>query len=206
MIGNELNLKEYSFPKESFISGWFIPEHICDGVLQHFYNNKHLSFKGRVGDYESPGGSRVQSDYKDSLDLNILWNAEEGYLKAYTVYVNACLHNYINNYKFVNQNFHFSLNNYNLQYYPIGGGFKKWHFERTTPSGLSGTRVLVFMTYLNDVEDGGTEFYYQGVKTPAKKGLTIIWPSDFTHTHRGIISHTKEKYIATGWFNYDEDL
>ena len=60
------------------------------------------------------------------------------------------------------------------------------------------------MTYLNDVEDGGTEFYYQGLKTKAEKGLTLIWPSDFTHTHRGIISNTKEKYIATGWFSYDE--
>ena len=56
------------------------------------------------------------------------------------------------------------------------------------------------MTYLNDVEDGGTEFYYQKLKTKAKKGLTLIWPTDFTHTHRGIVSKTKEKYIVTGWF------
>jgi len=29
-----------------------------------------------------------------------------------------------------------------------------------------------------------------------------MWPSDFTHTHRGIISKTKEKYILTGWLGY----
>ena len=55
------------------------------------------------------------------MDLFIASNSKEEYLKAYTVYVNACLHNYINNYKFVNQNFYFSLHTYNLQYYPIGG-------------------------------------------------------------------------------------
>ena len=58
------------------------------------------------------------------------------------------------------------------------------------------------MTYLNDVPNGGTEFLFQKLKVPAKKGLTLIWPTDFTHAHRGIISKTNEKYIITGWFNY----
>ena len=36
----------------------------------------------------------------------------------------------------------------------------------------------------------------------AEKGLTLIWPTDFTHTHSGQISKTHEKYIITGWFNF----
>ena len=36
------------------------------------------------------------------------------------------------------------------------------------------------MTYLNDVPDGGTHFKYQELTAPAKKGLTLIWPTDFT--------------------------
>ena len=62
--------------------------------------------------------------------------------------------------------------------------------------------MLVWMVYLNDVEDGGTEFMYQKLKIPARKGLFLMWPSDFTHTHRGIISQTKEKYILTGWLGW----
>ena len=58
------------------------------------------------------------------------------------------------------------------------------------------------MTYLNDVKNGGTEFMYQKLKAPAKKGLTLIWPTDWTHTHRGVISKKQEKYIVTGWFSY----
>jgi hypothetical protein len=88
----------------------------------------------------------------------------------------------------------------NLQTYKPGGGFKKWHCER---AGISQqTRCLAFMTYLNDVVDGGTEFMYQKIISPAKKGLTMIWPSDWTHTHRGQISQTAKKYIITGWLNY----
>ena len=58
------------------------------------------------------------------------------------------------------------------------------------------------MTYLNNVEDGGTIFKYQNIKTKAKKGLTLIWPSDFTHTHKGEISNKKHKYILTGWLGF----
>ena len=57
------------------------------------------------------------------------------------------------------------------------------------------------MTYLNDVPDGGTEFFYQKVISPAKKGLTVIWPAEFTHLHRGQVSK-REKYIITGWYNF----
>jgi hypothetical protein len=88
--------------------------------------------------------------------------------------------------------------NWNIQYYKPGGGFKQWHCERGSPS----TRILVWMTYLNDVPDGGTEFLYQKLTCPAKKGLTLFWPTDWTHTHRGQISKDHEKYIATGWFSY----
>ena len=62
--------------------------------------------------------------------------------------------------------------------------------------------MLVFMTYLNDVEDGGTFFKYQNIKTKAKKGTTLIWPTDFTHTHKGEISTKSHKYILTGWLGF----
>ena len=58
------------------------------------------------------------------------------------------------------------------------------------------------MTYLNDVPDGGTHFKYQDLTTPAEKGLTLIWPTDFSHTHKGQITKQHEKYILTGWLGY----
>jgi len=89
----------------------------------------------------------------------------------------------------------------NIQYYEPGEGFPKWHCERGM--NQSNQRALAFMTYLNDVTDGGeTEWLYQEKKLQPKKGLTAIWPTDFTHTHRGIISTTQTKIIITGWFNY----
>ena len=59
------------------------------------------------------------------------------------------------------------------------------------------------MTYLNDIPNGGgTEFkFYPDFKVNDKKGLSLMWPTDFTHTHRGVVSEY-EKYIVTGWINH----
>jgi hypothetical protein len=59
------------------------------------------------------------------------------------------------------------------------------------------------MTYLNDVYNGGeTEFYHQQLKVKPQKGLTLIWPADWTYTHRGIVAPDEEKIIVTGWWNF----
>jgi hypothetical protein len=90
--------------------------------------------------------------------------------------------------------------NANLQYYKPNEGFKLWHFEKGNDK-IESMRNLVFMTYLNDVPDGGTEFLYQNLKVKAEKGLTLIWPAEWTHVHRGEISTTNNKFIITGWLN-----
>jgi hypothetical protein len=92
------------------------------------------------------------------------------------------------------------IGHFNIQKYLSGDHFSKLHSERLGIPNLH--RIFAWMTYLNDVPNGGTEFLYQGIKTKAEKGLTIIWPSDWTHTHKGIISKTHEKYIVTGWFSF----
>jgi len=90
----------------------------------------------------------------------------------------------------------------NIQKYEPGEGFFNWHCERTLPMQETVDRALVFMTYLNDVPNGGTKFFHQNIVTPARKGLTLIWPVDWTHVHTGQISETSEKYIITGWVHY----
>jgi hypothetical protein len=62
------------------------------------------------------------------------------------------------------------------------------------------------MVYLNTVTDRGeTEFLYQHHFEEAKQGTLLIWPSDWTHTHRGISSPTQTKYVLTGWCTYSKN-
>ena len=94
----------------------------------------------------------------------------------------------------------------NLQKYMQGsGGYHHWHSEIYPQNASCETlhRVLLWQFYLNDVEDGGeTEFLYQGRKVEARKGRLIIAPAGFTHTHKGHVSRSGDKYIATSWILY----
>ena len=89
--------------------------------------------------------------------------------------------------------------------YQSGQHFQRTHTERSSLRTLH--RVFAWMTYLNDVDikDGGaTIFSHYDLEIQPKKGLTLIWPAEWTHAHKGQISENQEKYIITGWFNFLE--
>lgn len=83
-----------------------------------------------------------------------------------------------------------------IQYYQPGGGYHGWHCDAM---GDYIDRHLVFILYLNDVQNGGTELLHQNYICEAKKGKILIFPANFCYSHRSQISITHEKYILTGW-------
>lgn len=102
----------------------------------------------------------------------------------------------------------YRLDGINLQHYrQAEGGYHHWHSEHfphpTDPHQHSLHRVLLWLLYLNDVEDGGeTEFFYQGAKLKPKKGSLVLAPCGFTHTHRGNVPRSGDKYVLTSWVLY----
>lgn len=79
-------------------------------------------------------------------------------------------------------------------------GFSNWHTEQSF--GDMADRALVWMLYLNDVEQGGTtEFLFQGVTIKPKAGTFVLWPAGITHPHRGNPPYSNDKYIITGWMH-----
>jgi hypothetical protein len=187
------SLKEYILPYESFMGGWVIPEKLCDDIIIYFNNNKDNWVQGRNGI------NVVDLNKKESIDLYIDKCNFDYPFNEYQKYLFQVVKNLESKYEDIKkQEYYGFVENYNIQYYPPKGGYKIWHCERE--SNIN--RNFVFMTYLNDVPNGGTEFKYQKIITPAKKGLTLIWPSDWTHIHRGQISDVNEKYIVTGWLGY----
>ncbi len=95
----------------------------------------------------------------------------------------------------------------NLQkYIKNAGGYHHWHSEQfpQIPHNEALHRVVLYMFYLNDVEEGGeTEFYYQQRKIKPKKGSMVIAPAGFTHTHKGHIPVSGDKFIATSWIMWN---
>jgi len=178
---------------ETFIYTYQIDSEICDGLIEYHKDEKEYKFEGAAG-----YGGVVDHTIKQSVDVNFFNSSRDPRIRAYFEGLQKGYNDYCDKFNL----HHLPLTTYEtnmIQYYPPGGGFKVWHWERDRGND---NRQLVYMTYLNDVPNGGTEWKYQEVTLEAKKGLTVIWPADFAWTHRGIISPDHEKYIATGWFVY----
>lgn len=90
-----------------------------------------------------------------------------------------------------------------MQRYRKGkGNYNYWHCEAYPQKGSTEPlhRALLFMYYLNDVDEGGeTDFYYQDRSLKPKAGQMVIAPAYFTHTHRGRTPVSNDKYILTSW-------
>lgn len=84
------------------------------------------------------------------------------------------------------------------------GGYHNWHCE--DHNGSSAGRDLAWILYLNDLPkgEGETEFLEQGIRVQPEAGKLVIFPSAWTHTHRGNPPHSTSKFIATGWYHLTE--
>ena len=183
-----------------FIWGRQIPDEICDGLLDFWVNQKFLPVTpGQVYDQ---GDIHVNKDLKDSMDVHIPHQIGLPMIQEYREALQGVLNDYCEKFPFCQTSRFQLVEPMSMQCYPVGGGFKEWHTERLSPLPGNVYRHLVWMTYLNDVPDGGTEWYHQDLYIPAKKGYTVIWPADWTHFHKGRTSQTSEKQIFTGWFSF----
>ena len=86
------------------------------------------------------------------------------------------------------------------RYEPPYQGYHAWHTDWSTINEPFSTRMLVAMTYLNDVENGGeTEWWHQNLKVNPEQGKMVIWPVYFTHIHKGHKPISNTKYIINNW-------
>ena len=192
-------MKEYEIDHDTFIGGWYMPEEVCDSVIDVFNSEQDKHVDGECGH----GG--YQPEWKKCKELYVSPN-EFGKISSYLDHLSVCLNLYKERYPFCDEVGVYSLkdNNVKIQHYMPGDGFYKWHMENGG-TGKALYRHLTFMTYLNTLDNAGTEFWYQKTTTPCEKGLTIIWPAAWTHTHRGVTNYEGEKSIITGWFSFHAD-
>lgn len=189
-----------------FIWGDFIDIKICDDLLE-FKKQQTLTWTSFLPitegqNYNSKGDINVDKNVKDSVDLYIPHQINVPHIQNFLAALQTVLNSYCNKFPFCKTSRFELMQGMRMQSYPVSGGYKAWHTERANASPNTVYRHLAWMTYLNDVPDGGTEWFHQNLYIPAQKGYTIIWPCDWTHTHRGRVSHTLEKHIITGWFSF----
>jgi len=198
-------MQEYKTNNQiEFLQGYYLLDNsVCDDLINMFKKAEDKKSPHLVEGETSTGVNKLK---KDSLDLQLQAHHidKNPPLKFYFMQLSKMIDVYKQKYKFcdtyVNK---WGLEpSFNIQKYKPSQAYHRWHTERGCKDS---DRHLAYMTYLNDVKEGGeTEFFYQKYKFKPEKGLTLIWGTDWTFTHKGHTTKNEDKYIMTGWYEFKE--
>ena len=187
----------------TFIGAWILePLGLCEALIAYFEANKQQHKKGITAD-------GVNLDAKNSIDImvspNELLSPGNEVFKTYFESLFSCYQDYAASWPFLEifESEELHIGKFNIQRYERGQHFQRIHTERSSLGNLH--RVFAWMTYLNDVdsEDGGaTVFSHYGLEVQPQRGLTLIWPAEWTHAHKGNVLRQNSKYIMTGWMHF----
>ncbi len=182
-----------------FIGSWIIePLSLCDNIVNYFEKNQGKQVYGVTG-------RGLDKTIKDRVDISIkpkeINLKENEVFKVYFDILFNCYKDYLRQWPYVKDiGSILKIGKFNIGRYRSGQHFQSIHTERASIDSLQ--RLFAFMTYLNDVEEGGsTYFTHYDLEIKPKKGLTIIWPAEWTHAHKGNLIKNGTKYIITGWMN-----
>ena len=175
----------------------FLPNELIDGYLNYFHN------------CEKTGAIYQRSQDESLVSDNSLNVIRDGTHAALT-YVNRPFIDlffkevyplYVKKYSHLKKIDTHNIFEVKIQRTRPGEGYHFWHCEN---AGMkSRNRIMAFMVYLNDVQEGGeTEFLYQKCRFKPEKNTLLLWPSQYTHVHRGNPPLSNDKYIITGWIEY----
>ena len=173
----------------------------CDHLIQKFEKQPD-KYQGTVG------ARQVDTNVKDSLDYkfsgNEDWYIEDDYVQnklfdASLPFIKE--HCDLLGYTFPNGVA--SSSGFQIQRTLPGTIGYKWHSDENYwfchESRRAMRRMLTYLWYLNDCEEGYTEFADRRI-TP-ECGKLILFFADPALLHRGIAPKTGKKYIMTGWIS-----
>lgn len=193
-------MKQFSdliFVKDDVLSSEF-----CEHVIQKFEDEGQAT----------PGGITklgiVDLEVKQSDDLFITpsngWGDEDAvFFKSLAANYKNYFEQYINTLPASRCYANLWDRGYKIQR-TIPGGFYHWHndfgFGDERPEKF-GERIVTFIWYLNDVNEGGYTEFMDGTKVQPKQGRICFFPCTWNYSHRGVPPINEKKYICTGWLH-----
>ena len=184
--------------------------------LYYYYDEYNISkFEDEPNKHQGLTVGGVQLDIKNTTDFMIPINCEKWYkiykclLKVLTQNIDEYLDNLSNceNYKCDNQNINFTrinkknviFYNFLIQRYIQNEGRYIYHDDFKIDLEKNEYRIMTYLFYLNDVEEGGETVFWNDHKIKPEKGKLILFPASWTFPHCGRMPISSNKYIITGW-------
>lgn len=168
----------------------------CDMVIEYFNNMQKAGFS--MSRQEADGVDKIVKD-----DARIFATEVSAIRMGVSAEVSSIFNNtfwgtcyaaYANKYDILKDIGSHASYEVKIQKTKIGGGYHIWHAEADARHHAN--RLLTFVLYLNDVEEGGeTEFLYQHKRFKPKAGTLVIFPQRL-HIHIAATRRFQMKNIS----------
>jgi Rps23 Pro-64 3,4-dihydroxylase Tpa1-like proline 4-hydroxylase len=168
--------------------------------------------------YEGVVASGLKKDIKDTIDFQIPTKNENNKphwskirtlldkeltnnVKKYIKYINECVRIEEENSSHKYQLFtdYVTFETMQMQRYTKNKGRYVYHNDFVSDWRSKKYRVITFLWYLNDVEEGGETEFWASQRIKPEAGKLLLFPATWTYPHRGMMPISNDKYIVTGW-------
>ena len=201
-------MKKIDLNKEKnnhFIGAWQLDDvELCNEIVNFFNqdnnNHRHISLLEKTKSNEKSDFIRLTISSKRIKDENL------EIIEKYIENLMISYQEFINDWDFF-QNFdRIYLGDISIDKFLLSGHHKNYHCDRDSIDNSH--KMLSWITFLNDTDEneGILNFKYLNINIKPTKGLTLIWPSDWTHTYNESEIKNNEKYVIRGNIHYPDTL
>ena len=176
----------------------YFSKQFCDSLIEHFEWYRENGYTWGRADPEI-----YRSDNSVTLDSTRFIGTDNSNLLAEfnSKFFEECYHLYCKKFSVIDQLGRHGIYGYKIQKTLPSEGYHIWHCEQSSVDNCR--RLGVYLLYLNDVDEGGeTEFLYLSQRIKPQTGRLVIFPAGYVHAHRGNPPLVGEKYILTGWLEF----
>ncbi len=209
----------YGLDRYIYVNETSLSEDLCEEIM----------YKHSIEPGKSPGSTfgGVMTDVKDTVDYCIM--DDPNWSRIRETLISELLNNIhiyvskldtvmyhsqpssINNIKGNIKNNNFKELNVNslffetlmVQKYQCKKGRYVYHQDGHCESNKR-NRILTYIWYLNDVEEGGETQFWDNYKIKPQKGKLVLFPAAWMYPHTGLMPISNDKYIITGWVYQNE--
>ena len=177
-----------------------VPKEFCEKIIKTYDDMSSTGF-GKVEKQLTNGQLLKDGEALHLVDSNVLKLTSEYSHIFIKEFWSKVYPKYSAKYPILSDADPHTIQHLKVQKTAVGGGFHQWHFESSGRPDLN--RLLNVFLFLNTVKEGGeSEFLYYGRREKAQQGKLLVYPSSFTHTHRGNPPISNAKYVLNGWVEF----
>jgi hypothetical protein len=201
-------MREFIYINENSLS-----DEICDKIVEYFESNPEKQYEGALGITLSQE-TVIEKSIKRTIDFDLKENTfnpnEKNIFHNLVKEIKWNLNEYYKKLDPDNNIFFFDLIHKNISIlgflihkYIKNEGVFSYHNDFTIDEKNNKYRLMNFIWYLNDVDEGGETEFFGNYKIKPKKGKFVIFPSEIFFPHTGKVPISNDKYVISGWLYID---